>query len=775
MKKPCLPLLYQLLLLSLPLFFSPDAMALNLNWTGVEDDQWSNAANWDQNAVPGPADDVFIPGGTPNQPEVSGNQSARSVRIKPGGKLTIAIGASLTLDGAPASALINGGEVENRGTILAQNTGNTAIQNRNLFTSTGSVQVVNSGNAGIRNITAAADFNNGGTINLTGGIAGIGIENFGQANFDNLPNGVINIGNTGSHGILNKDQASFNNFGTINQSSGLGGTGLYNRNGSLFQNHPSGLLTIDGVNSHGLWNDGGGANFINEGRLGLLPGIGGVGLRNTGTAIFVNETCGQLLLDKTLRNTASWTNNGFLVISHIGTHTNTGTLINNGIISDLNNSLAGLPLTNNQMLVGTVALPTGGTIHPLFQGTPPFDLLVTNNRFYKDPLFLQEAAVFDPGDNSLTDVSGELPGQYTWFFEAQDPAADCASIMAVLVVLELANAIVCEEDVLLTNQDEVNAFGPCNVLNGNLTISGPDIVDLSNLNSLVTINGNLDLKDNDLLLNLNGLENLTFIGGNLSIGEHALLADIDGLSNLGTVFGITITDNLLLGNLNGLSALSGAGPVTVQNNPALTDIGGLGGVSLLGGLTLAALPALTSLDGLDGLVVCGGNLTLSGLSLLTNVDPLSSLINVTGNLEVSDNLLLSDCCGLFPLLAGGGVGGTVTIVNNPAFCSSQAEIIVACTPPLWEEAAERQPASGDPADRLLLFPNPARDHVQFALPIAEGPVEVRLTDALGRTHWPSFSESGNVVSLDLQGLPAGWYWLRAQAGTQGWQAALMVE
>ncbi|MCB0618105.1 MAG: hypothetical protein KDC41_05220, partial [Saprospiraceae bacterium] len=171
MKKPCLPLLYQLLLLSLPLFFSPDAMALNLNWTGVEDDQWSNAANWDQNAVPGPADDVFIPGGTPNQPEVSGNQAARSVRIKPGGKLTIAIGASLTLDGAPASALINGGEVENRGTILAQNTGNTAIQNRNLFTSTGSVQVVNSGNAGIRNITAAADFNNGGTINLTGGIA----------------------------------------------------------------------------------------------------------------------------------------------------------------------------------------------------------------------------------------------------------------------------------------------------------------------------------------------------------------------------------------------------------------------------------------------------------------------------------------------------------------------------------------------------------------------------------------------------------------------------
>lgn len=117
----------------------------------------------------------------------------------------------------------------------------------------------------------------------------------------------------------------------------------------------------------------------------------------------------------------------------------------------------------------------------------------------------------------------------------------------------------------------------------------------------------------------------------------------------------------------------------------------------------------------------------------------------------------------------------MTIVNNPAFCSSQAEIIVACTPPLWEEAAERQPASGDPADRLLLFPNPARDHVQFALPIAEGPVEVRLTDALGRTHWPSFSESGNVVSLDLQGLPAGWYWLRAQAGTQGWQAALMVE
>ena len=85
------------------------AVGTALTWNGSAGTDWATAANWTPNRVPTNADDVTIPGGTPNQPAVSGSQAARYV--------VLASGASLTSN--DGSVLAVGGNFTNNGGALA--------------------------------------------------------------------------------------------------------------------------------------------------------------------------------------------------------------------------------------------------------------------------------------------------------------------------------------------------------------------------------------------------------------------------------------------------------------------------------------------------------------------------------------------------------------------------------------------------------------------------------------------------------------------------------
>ncbi len=81
-----------------------------ITWNGSVDTDWRKTANWTPNIVPGPANDVIIPGGTPNQPTVAQPQQTHAI--------TLGTNAVVTL--ADGSFLIVGGNFTNNGGALAE-------------------------------------------------------------------------------------------------------------------------------------------------------------------------------------------------------------------------------------------------------------------------------------------------------------------------------------------------------------------------------------------------------------------------------------------------------------------------------------------------------------------------------------------------------------------------------------------------------------------------------------------------------------------------------
>lgn len=66
-------------------------------WNGSQNNSWTNALNWNCNAVPDANTDVIIPTGTPFPPVLTVDASCRSVVASPGTVVTIGTGVKLTI------------------------------------------------------------------------------------------------------------------------------------------------------------------------------------------------------------------------------------------------------------------------------------------------------------------------------------------------------------------------------------------------------------------------------------------------------------------------------------------------------------------------------------------------------------------------------------------------------------------------------------------------------------------------------------------------------
>ena len=310
-------------------------------------------------------------------------------------------------------------------------------------------------------------------------------------------------------------------------------------------------------------------------------------------------------------------------------------------------------------------------------------------------------------------------------------ALRAALVLAAVLVSPQAMAQVCQGNVELRTQAQVNAFA-CTEVTRNLTI-GPstDIVDLGGLAELTTVGKTLWILANSALANVDGLAALTTIGGALWIGENAALTNVDGLSGVTTIGGVlwveendalanvdglaalttirgglNVEDNDGLSNLNGLSGvtdfegslqitfndalinldgLAGIAPsadgLTVSFNALLPNLDGLAGIGALEeGLSLFGNPALVDVDGLAGITSFGFGLYIEHNDALANLDGLRGATTVEDDLSIEDNPALTDCTtGLAPLLSGDGVGGAIDIRDNAPGCNSVCEVVGACS------------------------------------------------------------------------------------------------
>ena len=81
-------------------------------------------------------------------------------------------------------------------------------------------------------------------------------------------------------------------------------------------------------------------------------------------------------------------------------------------------------------------------------------------------------------------------------------------------------------------------------IGGSLHIGFSNVTDLSSLENVTSIGGNLQIRYNDALTDLSGLENVTSIGDYLIIRGNNELADLSGLENVTSIGGnLRIIDN----------------------------------------------------------------------------------------------------------------------------------------------------------------------------------------------------------------------------------------
>ena len=135
------------------------------------------------------------------------------------------------------------------------------------------------------------------------------------------------------------------------------------------------------------------------------------------------------------------------------------------------------------------------------------------------------------------------------------------SLSGIFCLLTLISAAQCPAsgDIILTTQSEITdfntAYSSCAnlVIDGSLTISGDDILDLSPLSIIKGVNGSLTISSNPILPDLDGLGEILEVGKDLHIDANPLVTSMAGLEKL-----ISVGDTLHL-----------------QGNDALIDLTGL--------------------------------------------------------------------------------------------------------------------------------------------------------------------------------------------------------
>jgi hypothetical protein len=299
--------------------------------------------------------------------------------------------------------------------------------------------------------------------------------------------------------------------------------------------------------------------------------------------------------------------------------------------------------------------------------------------------------------------------------------------------------------ITFTTQAEIDDFQVnhpnCNQIDGPVTISGSDIVNLAGLEVITTIGDELNIPGNEMLTSLEGLENLTSIGGRLQIDGNPSLTNLSGLDNIdpGSIGDILISGNQSLSGCDVQSICSYLGDPngTVDiydngegcDNPA--EVAGSCGVTIpclpygnyhfttqadidnfqsyypgcdeLHGDVSIQGADIDNLQGLNAITAIGGNLHIGGNPALANMEGLEGLTSIGGGLQIFSNSMVASLIGLENIAASSidslyivdndllsachvqsicdylvAPGGTTQISNNAPGCENIGEVLNSC-------------------------------------------------------------------------------------------------
>lgn len=269
-------------------------------------------------------------------------------------------------------------------------------------------------------------------------------------------------------------------------------------------------------------------------------------------------------------------------------------------------------------------------------------------------------------------------------------------------------------------EDFANLYPECDTLNGNLTITGDDILNLPGLIGIKRINGYFSSGPTQNLINFSGLDSLKVITGGMQIGwwegsYNSALQNFTGLDNLTSVGRVEIINNQSLQNFQGLGNLRKMTMVDIVYNDNLTSLNGLNKLDTINDyLHIAGNPVLADLSALINLKRINGWLEIGHNDLLTSLHGLDSA--KMDNLSITYNAMLSECavksiCDYLSI-----PGSRVNIDQNAAGCNTREEVEADCLVGLSDIRGY---------ENLLIYPNPVNDF--FKIDIFENHLNYQLT------------------------------------------------
>jgi hypothetical protein len=266
------------------------------------------------------------------------------------------------------------------------------------------------------------------------------------------------------------------------------------------------------------------------------------------------------------------------------------------------------------------------------------------------------------------------------------------------------------EGIIFETQEQIDNFQAnfpgCSEIEGDVFIGSPDgnlnIMNLQGLNSIVQINGSLDIIGCYSIGDLSGLNSLIQVGESVEINSCTELDNLSGLNSLTHVGGgFKITLNNILTNIEALESL--------------TSIGG--DLYLVNNVTLHSFDGLDNLISVTGLIHISHNVNLTDITAIINIDPnsIQGYIAIIGNFNLS-NCSVQSICGFIE-----NPNGLAFISNNDIGCNNMAEVEAGCLTSVNDNINSKE---------FTLSPNPATNYliisVQGGLPIEEVIIYNRL-------------------------------------------------
>ncbi|MEA3477812.1 MAG: T9SS type A sorting domain-containing protein, partial [Bacteroidota bacterium] len=186
---------------------------------------------------------------------------------------------------------------------------------------------------------------------------------------------------------------------------------------------------------------------------------------------------------------------------------------------------------------------------------------------------------------------------------------------------------------------------------------------------------------NSVLNNLSGLESLTYVAGDVKILNNPVLTSLMGLDNLASIGSRLLLSGNPLPSLAGLENLTSIGNrLYINRINTLTNLTGLENLTSIGSsISISENDALTSLTGLENLTSIGSSISISDNYALTSLTGLDNIAAESiEDLSIFDNSALSNCsvqCICDYLASPNGV---VIVNNNATGCNNPSEIADGC-------------------------------------------------------------------------------------------------